>query len=151
MSNTNLLGSEEWAFVGSVDPDAHTAGAKNSDIIDMSLFEQILVVVHIGSFGSGATVACKLQEGAVSNMSDAADITGKAITTLSDSSPTGSNDGYVSIINLRGDELTEGDRYVRAVMTIANATTDCTCVILGKGKTAPASNNDASNVQEIIS
>lgn len=151
MSNVNLLGSEEWAVVGTVDPDANTAGAVNSDIIDMSLFEQILVIVSIGALGSGATVAVKLQEGAAANMSDAADIAGKAITTFADSSPTGSNDDQQAIINLRGDELTEGDRYVRAVHTVANATSDSAVIILGKAKSGPSSDNDLASVAEIVS
>ena len=151
MSNVNLLGSEEWAVVGTVDPDANAAGAVNSDIIDMSLFEQILVVVMTGALGSGATVAVKIQEGALANMSDAADISGKAITTFADSSPTGSNNDQQALINLRGDELTEGDRYVRVVHTVANATSDSAVLILGKGKSGPSSDNDLASVQEIVS
>jgi len=150
MSNTNLLGSEEWAVVGTIDPDANTAGALNSDIIDMSLFEQILVVVMTGTMGTGGSVAVKVQEGN-STMSDAADLAGKAITTLTDSSPTGSNHDQQAVINVRGDEMTEGDRYLRVVHTVATATCDSAVVILGKAKSLPASDNDLTSVQELVS
>lgn len=151
MSNVNLLGSEEWAVVGTIDPDANGAGTVNSDIIDMSLFEQLLIVTMVGALGSGGSVAVKVQEGALANMSDAADLSGKAISTFVNPSPEGTEDDKQAIINLRGDEMTEGDRYIRIAHTVAGATCDSAVLILGKGKSGPSSDNDLASVAEIVS
>jgi len=149
MSNVNLLGSEEWGIVATIDPDANTAGALLSDAVDMSLFEQIMVIVLGGELGIGGTIAVKLTESAASG-GTYTDITGKAITTLADSPADGNNDKQ-AIINLRGDEMTAGMRYVKVSHTVATATSDSAVVVLGKGKSLPASDNDLASVAEIVS
>lgn len=148
MSNTNLLGSEEWAIVGTVDPDNNAAGEALSDAIDMSLFEQIMVIVLAGELGTGATLAVKLTQATTSG-GTYSDITGKAITTLADSPADNDNDKQ-AIINLRGDEMTPDNRWVKVSHTVANATSDSAVVVLGKGKSLPSSDNDLSTVAEIV-
>lgn len=147
MSNTNLLGSEEWAVVGVIDPDANTAGTLYTDDIDMSLFEQILVVGSVGVMVAASTVDISLVSGAAATPTTA--VTGKAATQLVGSPNTG--DDKQVLINLRGDELTEGHRYVRAKMVIASAASDSAVIVLGKAKSLPSSDNDLASVTEIIS
>jgi len=146
MSNVNLLGSEEWGVVATVDPDVLTATTHDSDEIDMSKFEQVTCIAMAGTLGSSATFDCKLQSATTSGGSFA-DITGKSITQLTEA---GTDDDKQAIINLRGDELTEGHRYVKAVVTVGTATSDGACIILGKGKSGPSSDNDLASVDEIV-
>lgn len=148
MSNTNLLGSEEWAIVGVVDPDANAAGDAFSADIDMSLFEQLIGIVQTGDLGTGATIDFSFVSGAAATPTTA--VANKSITQLTDS-PAGNNSNDQAIINLRGDELTEGHRYVRAKLVTAVATSDSSAIVLGKAKALPASDNDLASVQEVVS
>jgi hypothetical protein len=151
MSNTNLLGSEEWAVVATVDPDANGTGIVLSDAIDMKLFEQILVVAMTGDMGAAATLAVKLQSSpGTASPNVYTDVTNKAITTIDDGSPAGFGQNLQAIINLRGDELTEGHRFVKVSHTIGTATSDTAVLVLGKGKSGPSSDNDLASVTEIV-
>ena len=147
MSNTNLLGSEEWAVISKIDPDANTAATYYSaPDIDMSLFEQVMAVVMIGTCAE-ATVDFTFVSGTAATPTTS--VTNKSITQLVDS-PSGTYSDKVAIVNLRGDELTEGHRYVRGKLVVAAATTDSGVVILGKAKSLPASDNDDADVVEIV-
>lgn len=148
MSNTNLLGSEEWAVVGQMYPVAQTAATVYTDDVDMSLFEQVILVVTTGALGTAATIDASIVSGTAASPTTA--ITGKAATQLDDS-PANDDDDTTVIINLRGDELTEGHRYVRGKIVVAVATSTMTAVMLGKAKSLPSSDNDISGVQEIVS
>jgi hypothetical protein len=151
MSNTNLLGSEEWAVVATTDPQslAISPAQVYTDEIDMSLFEQIMVVVMTGALGTGATIDVKCQSATASG-GTFADVTNKAITQLDDS-PATDDDNTQAIINLRGDELTEGHRYVRVYVACGVAASLLSVVVLAKGKSLPSSDNDLGTVQEIVS
>ena len=148
MSNTNLLGSEEWAVLAKIDPDANTAATYfTAPDIDMLLFEQLMAVVMVGN-ATIATIDFTFVSGAAATPTT--DVTNKAITQLA-GSPTGGDDDSVQIVNLRGDELTEGHRYVRGKLVVAAATADTAVVILGKAKSLPSSDNDDADVSEIVS
>jgi hypothetical protein len=148
MSNTNLLGSEEWAVVGQIDPVSQGAGTVYSDNIDMSLFEQIIVLGQFGALGTAATADLGIASAATTNPTTL--ISGKSGTQLVDSPADNDNNKQI-VINLRGDELTEGHRYVRAVLTVATAASLASVTVLGKGKSLPASDNDLASVAEIVS
>jgi len=147
MSNTNLLGSEEWAVLAKIDPDANTAATYyTAPDIDMSLFEQVMAVVMVGT-STIAVVDFTFVSGAAATPTTS--VTNKAITQLA-GSPTGTHDDTVYIVNLRGDELTEGHRYVRGKLVVGTATSDSAVVILGKAKSLPSSDNDDADVTEIV-
>ena len=106
----NLLISDEYA-----------AGTDNGTCVDSMGFEEMLIILNVGENAAGGTLDVKLQEGAESDGSDAADITGAAFTQI-----TTSNDVniYVARLNLRGRE-----RYIRAVGVTATAA--CTYSVSG--------------------
>ena len=52
----------------------------NSDVVDMAGFDGIRFVIGFGTITSGAATSIKVQQGQVSNLSDAADLAGSAIT-----------------------------------------------------------------------
>ena len=146
--STNTLPTEAAAVIGVIDPDANSAAAYDSDEIDMSKWESIQAICMAGALGSSATLDFKLQSATASGGSFS-DITGKAITQLTQA---GSDSDKQAVINLRAEELTAGHRYVKAVMTVGTATSDSAAIVLGQGaRHAPASDNDLSSVDEIVS
>lgn len=142
----NALGSELAAIVGIIDPDAYTNGAYETGYVDMSKFESLMAIVMVGDMVSTSTVNFKLQS-AVAAMGGA-DIAGKAITALTQA---GTDDNKQAIINLRREEMPEGHRYVKAVMTVGAAASDSGAILIGLNpRQAPASDNDLAAVDEII-
>ena len=151
MTWATSLPSERAAIVATIDPDAYTAAAYSSDYVDMAKFESIMAVALVGTLGASATAAFKLQQATDSSGTGVKDITGKAITTITQASPDGS-DGQ-AIINCRAEDLDMDNsfRYVKAVLTIATATSDAGAVIIGLNpKNGPASDNDLASVAEIV-
>tara|TARA_R110002051_G_scaffold69334_1_gene124719 strand:- start:761 stop:1198 length:438 start_codon:yes stop_codon:yes gene_type:complete len=143
---TTALGSEQWAVIGVVDPDANTAAQYLTAAIDMSLWSRIVAVVQAGTLGSSGTLDFKLTDASASGGSYT-DITGKAITQLTQA---GTDADKQSIINLRFDELNDDARYVKAAMTVGTATSDCSAIVMGLPRYYPASDNDLSSVDEIV-
>ena len=143
---STALGSEQWAVVGVVDPDANTAAEYLTSAIDMSLWSRLVAVVQAGTLGSSATLDFKLTDASASGGSYS-DITGKAITQLTQA---GTDADKQAIINLRFDELNEDARYVKAAMTVGTATSDCSVIVMGLPRYYPASDNDLSSVDEIV-
>jgi ethanolamine ammonia-lyase small subunit len=146
--STNTLTTERAAIIGVIEPDVNGAAAYDSDEVDMSLWGSIQAVVMAGDFGSSATLDFKLQS-ATSSGGSFSDVTGKAITQLTQA---GTDADKQAVINLRGDELTAGHRYVKAVMTVGTASVNSASIVLGfDARHAPASDNDLSSVDEIVS
>ena len=142
---TTALGSEQWAVIGVVDPDANGAAEYLTAAIDMSMWSRIVAVVQTGTLGTSATVDLKLTD------SDATggtytDISGKAITQL----VKASNDDDQAVINLRFDELNTDARFVKAAVTVGTATSDCSAIVMGLPRYYPASDNDIASVVEIV-
>lgn len=84
--------------------------------LDMLGFRGVLMVVKFGSIATGAVTKIKAQQGAQSNLSDAADLEGTGITVAAD------DDNQVFIIDL----YEPAERYVRLVVDKdgANATNE---------------------------
>lgn len=96
-----------------------TAGAAgtsaiNGAVLDMSGFEEVLVIVPFGAIVSGAVTSIKWQEGDTSNLSDAADVAGTS-QTIADTDDD--KTFYISVVKPRS-------RYGRVVVSRAtqNAT-----------------------------
>ena len=147
MSNVNLLGSEEWAVVGIIDPDVTTASTVLTAAIDMSKFEQIMVTVLVGTLGASATLDVKLTE-AILTGGAYGDISGKAITQLTQAGTDASDNQ--AIINLRGDEMTQGYQFIKVSLTVGTQTSDVALIVHGKAKSGPSSDSDLASVAEIV-
>src|SRR5262245_34237508 len=65
-----------------VTPTAGAAGvsAINGATLDMAGFESFMVMVAFGTITAGAVTSIKVQQGALANMSDAADLAGSGQT-----------------------------------------------------------------------
>ena len=96
-----------------LDPDDHGNSAPTGAIIDTKGFEEVLIAWNLGVM-AGTSIACKIQEGAESDMSDAADITGAAFTTV-----TTANDNTVHVMRIN---LVGRMRYIQPAFTFTAVT-----------------------------
>jgi len=148
--NLNAMGSEQAAVAAVIDPDVLTAAAHSSGYVDMADFESVLAIVMAGTLGSGATLDAKLQQATDSSGTGVKDITGAAITQLTQA---GSDSDKQATIGCRAEDLdiANGFRFVKLVITVATASSDGAGLILGmNGHSLPASDNDASTVDEVV-
>lgn len=148
--NGNSLPSERVALVGNIDPDAYTANTYYTGYIALKNFRRFMAVVQAGELGSSATLDAKLIAYTDGSGGGAADISGAAITQLTQA---GTDSDKQAIINLNTDTLA-GTAYthIRLAMTVATATSDCGAAVYGFDPVhAPASDNDASTVDSITS
>ena len=138
--------SERAAVCATIDPFNGNNAATSSDAIDLSKFHEAMFVLLSGAIDS--TVDFKLQESANSDGSSASDITGKAITQETG----GDDDNKQWVICVKSEELSAGKRYVKAVATIGNGTTNLiACVGLGvRPRIGPASDDDLASVSQIV-
>lgn len=147
----NALPSEKVAVAGVIDPDANAAGALTSDWLDMTKFGQAMAIIMAGTLGSSATLDAKLQQATDSSGTSAKDITGKAITQLTQA---GTDSDKQAIINCLAEELDvdNGFTHVAIVMTTGTATSDSGAILLGlEPRYGPASDDDLASVDEIVS
>ena len=146
----NALPSERAAVVGVIDPDANAAGALTSDYVSMGTFHSAMGVVLVGTMGASGTIDAKLVQATDSSGTGVKDITGKAITQLTQA---GTDSDKQAIINVRAEELdvANGFNHVAIVLTTAAATSDSAAVLLGLDpRVGPASDNDLASVDEIV-
>jgi hypothetical protein len=138
------------AVVAVIDPDANGAGTLTSAYVDASKFEQLMAIVMAGDLGTSATLDAKLVQATSAAGANVTDISGKAITQLTQA---GTDSNKQAIIQVRADELdvAGGFRYVALVLTTAVATSDSGAVVLGFTPTyGPANDYDLAAVDEIV-
>jgi len=143
----NLI-TEKIAVLGAIDPDAYGTGTQGSGWVDMKQFDQLGFVLMVGDFEASATVDFKLQQAKNSSGSGAKDITGKAITQLTDA---GTDDNKQAVVVVKAAELDDGYRFVRGYMTVGVDAVDAGVLVLGADpRYMPASNFDVATVDEIV-
>lgn len=145
-----LRPSDQVAVVGNIDPDAYAASTVTTGWIAAKNFERFLAIIQAGTLGVSATVDAKLEQASDSSGTGAKDITGKAITQLTQA---GTDDDKQALINLRADELDVANAFThfRLSVTVGTAASDAAGIVLGfGGRYQPASDNDAASVDEIV-
>ena len=146
----NAKPSEVVGVVGAVDPDAYAAGTYTTGWIAAKNFTAFLAIVMAGALGASATLDAKLQQASDASGTGAKDITGKAITQLTQA---GTDDDKQVLINLRPEELDvdNGFTHFRLSMTVATAASDAGAVVLGYAPArGPATDVDATTVDEVV-
>lgn len=146
----NSLASENAAIVGIIDPDVTVASTVTSGWIDASKFQQYMAVVMAGTLGTSSTVDAKLEQATDSSGTGVKDVTGKAITQLTEA---GTDSDKQAIINVRPGELDIANSFnhFRLSVTVAVATSDIGAVVMGlNARTGTAADNDAATVDEIV-
>lgn len=147
--NPNILPSNEAVLAGVIDPDLNAAGTLTTGWISMATFQAIQAIILAGALGTSATLDAKLEQATDSSGTGAKDVTGKAITQLTDA---GSDSDKQAIINCRADELdiANGFNHVRLSMTVAVASSDSAALVLGHyARYQPAA--DIATVDEVVS
>jgi hypothetical protein len=145
-----LRPSDVAAIVGVINPVSQGAGAVSTAWVDMSKFDRLLGLVQSGVLGAGATLDAKFEQATTSGGAGVKDVTGKAITQLTQAGADGNKQ---ALINLYGEELdvTGGYRFARLTATVATAASLISGLVLGfNARYAPASDNDAASVDEIV-
>ncbi len=148
--NSNVLPSDRVAVVGNIDPDAYSTGTYTTEWIDMSKFLAIMAIVQAGTLGASATLDAKIQQATSAAGAGAKDITGKAITQLTQ---VGTDSDKQAVINLFADELdiNNGFTHVQLSITVGTAASDASAIVLGLDpRKDVASASDASTVDEIV-
>lgn len=137
------------ALVATIDPQSAAANTYDTDGVDMSKFRRALFILLVGAMTTDGTVDAKLQ-GSADN-STFVDITGKAITQLTEA---GTDDNKQALLEISDAELTDASstyRYVRMRVTTAVAASLIGAVGLGVDpRYHPASDTDLASVDEIV-
>lgn len=147
---SNLLPSQRAAILGVVDPDLNTAGAVATAYVDLGEVDSAMAVIMAGTLGGSGTLDAKLEQATDSSGTGKKDITGKAITQLTQA---GTDSDKQAIINVRAAELDVegGFTHVRCEMTVAVASCDSAVLLLGfDERHGPADVNDLASVDEIV-
>lgn len=139
--------SERAAIVGVIDPQTVVNSEVFTDVVDMSKFQQALVLCFLGNMAS-ETIDLTLYY-CDSDGNNAVEL--KAATQLSASASA--NDNKQLAINLDAQELAAlNKRYVKAGLVTGNSSGGPACVvILGmQPRFGPANDNDLASVAEIV-
>lgn len=110
--------------------------AVETDVVDVAEFEGVLFVIAMGAITAGAVTSAKAQQGAASDLSDAADLEGTSVTIADDAD---NKLVYVDVKNPR-------ERYVRCVVSRAtqNAVIDGITAILYGPRVVPTTHDSAT-------
>lgn len=117
---------------------ASGTAARNGATLDMKGYEGVLMICKCATIAAGAVGDLHAEQGAESDLSDAADLLGTAIAIAAD------DDNQIFIIDLYRPR----ERYVRAVVTkdAANAQAEDAIYIQYGAKKMPIDNNVADEV-----
>lgn len=118
---------------------------QNSSVVDMSGFDGVLFIALFGTLTASQVTSIKAQQGAASNLSDAADLAGSAVGPLADT-----DGNKILALDVHKPE----ERYVRCVVDrgTANAVIDGIIAIQYCGRKAPLSQDSSvASIETLIS
>jgi hypothetical protein len=142
--------SDTVAVVGVIYPDAYAANTYETAWIAAADFNQFQAVIQAGTLGSSATIDAKIEQATNGSGAGVKDITGKAITQLTQA---GTDSDKQAVINVSPEDLDVNNDFThfRLSLTVGTATSDAGAVVLGLFPTyGLASDHDASTVDEIV-
>jgi hypothetical protein len=143
--------TEDLALGARIEPDVLTAATHESAWVSMAKFHKAAALISVGTLGSSATVDAKLEQATDSSGTGAKDITGKAITQLTDAGTDSDKEAWINL-NAAELDLANDFDHVRISVTVGTASSDgAAYLFLAQPRFAPASDNDASTVDEIVS
>jgi hypothetical protein len=129
--NSNLKPSSVAPVVGVIDPDAASTGTYTTGWISMADFAALQAIVMAGTLGSSATLDAKIEQATDGSGTDSKDVTGKAITQLTQAGTDDSD--KQAVIDVFHDDLDIDNDFthVRLSVTLATAASDVGAVVLG--------------------
>ena len=150
MSKINCLPSEAAAVTAIIVPDARGAGSVTSTYVNMGLFERVQFIIQTGEMAATSTLNASIVQA-----TDASGTGVKALTTAKAITELGATDDNKQVIvNVLAEDLDMANNFDFAAITcvVANASVDYAVVgVAHNPRYAPASDNDASTVDEIVS
>jgi hypothetical protein len=150
MNSPNIKPSDRAAILAAIDPDAAAAGTVNTAWIDVTNWQNLMAIVMAGDLGASATLNAKLEQATSNAGAGVKDVTGKAITVLTQA---GTDSDKQAIVNCSQYDLdfANGFKFVRLSMTVAVAASEIGGLLLGfDPRYNTASDNDAASVKEVI-
>jgi hypothetical protein len=117
----------------------------NSAGIDMSKFHRAMYLIQAGSLGAAGTLDGRLQSCVQANFASGVhNIANSNLTQITTATTPGNN--AVATVEVRDDQLTAGDRYLRLQLTGGgNAITVGAVGLGGEAEAKPAKANDVTN------
>jgi hypothetical protein len=143
----NAKGSELFSVLATIDPASQVVGTAATGWISAGNHHNLLALVQSGALGTGATLDAKFQQAQDASGTGAKDLTGKAITQLTQAA---NGSAKQALINLRPDDLdvANGYAYVRLSVTVGVAASLTAAQVLGVNpRFAPG---DASNQAAVV-
>jgi hypothetical protein len=151
MAEVNMKPSQRASLVGAIDPQSATT-AKTSGWIDATVFHNYLAVIAAGAISASGTVDAKFQQATDGSGTGAKDVTGKAITQLTQAA---SGSSKQALINLKQEDLdiANGFKFVQLSVTPATAAALIMAGVFGfdprYGAASDSGNAAASQVQAV--
>lgn len=144
-----LKPSDQVTVLGAITPDAAGAGTLTTGWVKASDYHQLLAIVQAGDLGTNATLDAKLEQATDGSGTGAKDVTGSAITQLTQA---GTDSDKLVLVNLHPGKLDvdNGFDYVRLSMTVATAASEIAGILLGLGQRYGVASHIAA-VDEVVS
>ena len=142
--------SDVRTILGVIDPEAQGAATVRSDWVSMKDFNVAVATICVGEMAASSTVDAKFEQATDSSGTGAKDVTGKAITQMTQA---GSDDDKQREIEICGEDLDVDNDFthVRLSMTVAAAASDICGIVQGFGpRYGPASDKKLASLDEII-
>jgi hypothetical protein len=150
MTLGTVRGTDRIAVLAVLDPKSQAAATVTTGWVPVASWDAILAVLQAGALGASATIDAKLQQASDSSGTGAKDVTGKAITQLTQAGTDKSNKQVV--INCRTEDLDVANNFshVRLSVTVATAASLMSAVLIGVGNRRGAA-TQAATVNQVVS
>jgi hypothetical protein len=142
----NAKGSELFSVLATIDPASQAVGTTSTGWISAGNHHNLLALIQSGALGTNAT----LQQAQDASGTGAKDLTGKAISQLTQAA---SGSAKQALINLRPDDLdvTNGYAFVRLSVTVGVAASLTAAQVLGVNpRFAPGDANNQAAVVQVV-
>lgn len=130
---STIRGTERIAVLAAINPASQGAGTVTTGWVAVSTFDALLAVIQAGALGTAATLDAKIQQAKDATGTGVKDITGKALTQLTQAGTDKSN--KQAVIGVRTEDLDVANdfAFVRLSITVATAASLMSAIILGIG------------------
>ncbi|WP_424195526.1 hypothetical protein ACMYR3_06155 [Ampullimonas aquatilis] len=127
---TNMKLSEGLAVLAAVDPQSVAAGTVTTAWFPVLNFHRFLALIGTGALGASATVDVKFQQAQDAAGTGAKDVTGKALTQLTQAGGASNKQAMIDL-NSSDVDTNNGFGWVRLSMTVGVAASQAVAYLLG--------------------
>lgn len=146
----NLNPSARAGILAAINPQSAAAGTYTSGWVNMRDVYAALAILSVGAISASGTVDAKVQQATDSSGTGAKDVTGLAITQLTQAGTDSNKQVLVNIVQADLDR-NNGFTHVRLSVTTATAAALLSAVIVGLDfRYGAATDNDATTVDEVV-